>query len=205
MSLRFRVGTRGSALARAQCALAVRRLARAIPAATFETVVVETEGDRDRRAGVALDFTSALERQLRRREIDLAIHSTKDLAARDPPDLGIVAYPPRADPRDCLVAARGALARGGSVGSSSLRRRAQLARWRPDLSIREIRGNVDTRIRAVRSGRLDAVIVARAGLVRLRRGREATTVLPWKRFVPSPGQGAIAIEMRRRDPRVATV
>lgn len=202
MSAPLRVGSRGSPLARRQTELVVRALRRTSPTARVELVTMVTRGDQDRRRGISPDFTGALERALRAGKIDLAIHSTKDLSAEDPAGLAIVAYPRRADPRDCLVGggARGPR-RGARVGTSSLRRRAQLLRWRPDLRLSEIRGNVDTRLRMVAEGVLDAVALAKAGIDRLGRASEVTYILPAERFLPAPGQGAIAVQARRNDLR----
>jgi len=198
-----RVGTRRSRLARRQTGIVLDRLRRSAPDRRFRTVPIETSGDRDRRPGVAPDFTDAIDRALRRGELDLAVHSAKDLPVELDPSLCLAACPPRADPRDCLVLPlrprSSALARGARVGSSSLRRRAQLLRWRPDLEVVEVRGNVDTRIGLVRSGRVDAVILAVAGLQRLGRGAEAGPRLPLSRFLPAPAQGALAVVTRAGD------
>lgn len=204
MSDPIRIGTRRSALARAQTEGVIARLRRAHPNATFEVVAVESAGDRS--PGASPDFTGVLERLLSRRRIDIAVHSAKDLPARTAREFSIVAYPPRADPRDCLVARTGVdamrLPPRSRIGSSSLRRRAQLLRWRPDLRVPEIRGNVDTRIGLVRTGAVDAVILAVAGVVRLARDSEISATLPSRAFLPAPGQGALALEARREDRRV---
>jgi len=206
MTERFRVGTRRSPLARVQTAWVLARLARAAPGVRFEPVAVDTSGDRDRSVGSSPDFTDTIDRALLRGEVDLAVHSAKDLPARTPSQFTIFAYPPRADVRDCLVARH--VLRGGRlplrarVGSSSLRRRAQLLRWRPDLEVVEVRGNVDTRIGLVRSQSVDAVALAVSGISRLGRQAEISYVLPVGRFLPAPGQGALALEGRREDRRV---
>jgi hydroxymethylbilane synthase len=202
----IRVGTRRSALARAQTALVLGRLRHADPSATFELVALDSAGDRERSPAAPLDFTGIFEEMLSRDRIDLAVHSAKDLPARTPSQFTIFAYPPRADVRDCLVARH--VLRGGRlplrarVGSSSLRRRAQLLRWRPDLEVVEVRGNVDTRIGLVRSRSVDAVALAVSGISRLGRQAEISYVLPAGRFLPAPGQGALALEGRREDRRV---
>ncbi len=209
MSAPIRVGTRRSPLARAQTELVVRRLRRADPSATFEVVAVESAGDRDRSGGSSPDFTGLFEEMLDRHRIDLAVHSAKDLPARTLPPFTIVAYPPRADAHDCLVARAGLnamrLPPGARVGSSSLRRRAQLLRWRPDLRVQEVRGNVGTRIGLVRTRRVDAIVVAVAGIARLGRRSEISGILPSTRFLPAPGQGALALEARRGDGWVARI
>jgi hydroxymethylbilane synthase len=199
----IRVGTRRSRLARVQTGLVVDRLARRVPDHRFETVPIETSGDRDRRAGSSPDFTDAIDRALARGEIDLAVHSAKDLPSELDRRFVLAACPPRADPRDCLIVAADLdplhLSSGARVGSSSLRRRAQLLRWRPDLTVVEIRGNVDTRLAMVRSGSVDAVIVAVAGVARLGRASEVGRVLPTRTFLPAPAQGALAVVARAAD------
>jgi hydroxymethylbilane synthase len=200
---RIRVGTRRSRLAQAQTELVIARLRRAAKGRRFEPVLIDTSGDRDLTPGGSPDFTDAIDRALLRGEIDLAVHSAKDLPIELDRQLRIVAYPSRADPRDCLVVRRhispARLPKGARIGSSSLRRRAQLLRWRPDLQVVEIRGNVDTRIGLVRSGAIDAVMLAVAGISRLQRRREIGRILPSTRFVPSPGQGALAVVARAED------
>ena len=194
----LRVGTRRSLLARAQTGLVLAQLARLDPALRFEEVPVETSGDRDRSPGGSPDFTDAIDRALLRGSIDLAIHSAKDLPVRLDPRFDWVASPRREDPRDCLVirGGRRVLSRSARVGSSSLRRRAQLLRWRPDVKVVELRGNVDRRLAQLKGGDLDATILARAGLLRLGRVREASSPLPLTDFLPAPAQGALAVLAR---------
>lgn len=203
----IRVGTRRSPLARAQTNLVLRRLARAIPELRFVAVPIDTSGDTDRSLGGSPDFTDTIDRALAERTIDLAVHSAKDLPATLDRRFVLAASPPRADPHDCLVVAKhlraDRLPRGARVGSSSLRRRAQLLRWRPDLTMVEIRGNVDTRIGLVRSGSVDAAILAVAGVSRLKRSSEIGWVLPTQSFLPAPAQGALAVIARATDPRLA--
>ena len=203
MTPRLRVGTRRSRLARVQTDWVVTRLARAAPGWRFESVPIDTSGDRDRSVGSSPDFTDAIDRALLREEVDLAVHSAKDLPAELDPRLELRACPRRADPRDCLVvsgARRGTgLPRGSRVGSSSLRRRAQLLRWRPDLDVVETRGNVDTRIGLVRAGTVDAAVLAVAGVSRLGRASEIAAILPSTGFLPAPAQGALAVVARTGD------
>ena len=203
MTIRVRVGTRRSPLARAQTAAVIDRLARLAPQLRFESVGVETSGDRDRTPGRSPDFTDAIDRALLGGDVDLAVHSAKDLPVKPDGRLELTACPRRANPRDCLVG--GELLRGARVGSSSLRRRAQLLRWRPDLTVVEVRGNVGTRIELTRSGAVDAVILAVAGVDRLGRAEEIGTVLPTSAFLPSPAQGALAVVTRRNDTSVGPV
>jgi hydroxymethylbilane synthase len=206
---RIRVGTRRSALARAQTEWVLARLSRVAPETRFEATPIDTSGDRNRTPGTSPDFTDTIDRAVLRGDVDLAVHSAKDLPGVLDRRFEILACPRRADPRDCLVVAdrlRGReLPRGSRVGSSSLRRRAQLLRWRPDLKVVEIRGNVDTRIGLVRSGRLDAVVLALAGVARLGRRTEIDRVLPASRFLPAPAQGALAVLGRRADEALRTL
>jgi hydroxymethylbilane synthase len=200
---RIRVGTRRSPLARAQTDWVVSRLARAASGLRFDPVLVDTSGDQDRSIGSSPDFTDAIDRALLRGQIDLAVHSAKDLPVELDPRLRLGAVPLRADPRDCLIVAppyrTTPLPRNARVGSSSLRRRAQLLRWRPDLEVIPVRGNVDTRIGLVGSGAIDAVILATAGVARLGRTKEIDRILPWTAFLPAPAQGALAVVVRTGD------
>jgi hydroxymethylbilane synthase len=204
----LRVGTRRSRLARTQTDEVLARLARLAPSYRFESVAIDTSGDRDRSLGSSPDFTDAIDRALLRGEVDLAVHSAKDLPVELDRAFVLLACPRRADPRDCLVAApsnpHAALARGARIGSSSLRRRAQLLRWRPDVTVVEVRGNVDTRIGLVRSGTVDAVVLAVAGMSRLKRTAEIGRTLPVGRFLPAPAQGALAVVGRASDAALAS-
>ncbi|HEY1276102.1 MAG TPA: hydroxymethylbilane synthase [Thermoleophilaceae bacterium] len=195
----IRIGTRGSALALAQARLVAERLDGEV-----ELVPITTSGDRGA-AGPDADksrFVKEIEEALLAGEVDLAVHSAKDVPAELPDGLAIVAVPERADPRDalCGAAALGELAEGAAVGTSSLRRRAQLLALRPDLDLRELRGNVDTRLRRLAEGDFHAVVLAAAGLERLGRGGEG---LPLGELVPAPGQGCLALEARADDGAVA--
>ena len=203
MTERLRVGTRRSPLARTQTDWVLDQLRRTATEVSFHPVPIDTAGDRDTSIGGSPDFTDAIDDRLLRGEIDLAVHSAKDLPVELDRRLEVLAYPRRADPRDCLVVAPQLkphhLPRGARVGSSSLRRRAQLLRWRPDLSVEEIRGNVDTRIGRVRAGALDAAVLAVAGISRLGRTREIDRVLSSRQFLPAPAQGALAVVGRAGD------
>ncbi len=209
MSGPLRVGTRRSPLARAQTDSVVAELSRGAPRARFAVVPLDSSGDRDRGTEVSPDFTATLDRALLDGELDLAVHSAKDLPVELDPRLALLGCPLRADPRDGVVAAPSvratSLPHGARVGSSSTRRRAQLLRWRPDLSVVAMRGNVDTRLRAVRDGRYQAAVLAVAGLARLGRRAEIGWILPAGRFVPAPAQGAIAVVGRADDAAVASV
>lgn len=211
-SLALRVGTRGSPLALAQTARVVRRLRRAHPRVRFEVVPVRTAGDRDRKRALEVMggrgvFVGALEEALVRGEIDCAVHSLKDVPTRVPAGLLLAAYPERADPHDVLVSGRGwtveTLPVGARIGTGSARRRGQLLHARPDLRVLAIRGNVGTRIGRVLAGDYDAVVLARAALVRLPRpAGAAVSVIPFAAMLPAAGQGALVVEARRGDRRV---
>lgn len=201
----LRVGTRGSRLARVQTAWVMERLSRAYPALAMEEQILSTQPDRRPDLPIAdmgdkALFVSEIEAALRRGEIDLAVHSLKDMPSELAPDLVIGAVPTRADPRDVLVSRDGArladLPAGASVGTSSLRRAAQVRARRPDLHVRPIRGNVDTRLRQLADRAVDAVILAAAGLTRLGRTEGIAEWLPPDQFLPAPGQGALAVECR---------
>ncbi|MET0553298.1 MAG: hydroxymethylbilane synthase [Vicinamibacteria bacterium] len=206
----LRVGSRGSALALWQAEHVKARLQGLGHA--VEIVVITTTGDRiqDRRlesVGGKGAFLKEIEEALLADEVDLAVHSLKDVPTALPDGLGLVAILERADPRDVLLsggAGLDALPQRARVGTTSLRRRAQVLARRPDLDVHDLRGNVDTRIRRLREGAFDAILLARAGLVRLGRAEEATEVLEPEVILPAPGQGAIAIECRSDDARTRT-
>jgi hydroxymethylbilane synthase len=206
---KVRVGTRRSRLARAQTSWVVARLARSAPGVRFEPVPVDTSGDRDRSVGTSPDFTDTIDRALARGEVDLAVHSAKDLPAVLDRGFELLACPRRADARDCLVVAAphraSRLPLGARVGSSSLRRRAQLLRWRSDLTVVDIRGNVDTRLGLVRTGTIDAAVLAVAGISRLDRTPEIGRILPSTTFLPAPAQGALAVVARAGDSALASL
>ena len=199
----LRVGTRRSALALAQAEWVRARIESSHRTARVDLVPLVTSGDRNRRDARRDDFTDAIDSALLRRDVDIAVHSAKDLPSEGRAGLVVAAYPRREDPRDCLVV-RGeeslrALPRGARVGSSSARRRAQLLRRRPDLDVVELRGNVDTRIERVRESQLDGVVLAYAGLRRLNRQAEARQVFTTRQMLPAPAQGALAVATRRQD------
>ena len=203
MTESLRVGTRRSPLALAQTELVVRALRQRVPDLRLEVAPLTTEGDRTRRIDGSFDFTDWIDRELEDGKIDLAVHSAKDLPARPLRNVDVAAYPRRADPRDCLVLGHAgrlrSLPAGARLGSSSLRRRAQLLTWRPDLQVVPIRGNVETRIEKIHSLGLDGVVLATAGLVRLGRADQISERLPLTRVLPAPGQGSLAVEVRRSD------
>ncbi len=208
---RLIVGTRGSALARTQADLVVEALRQAVPGLEVETSVIRTEGDR--RQDVSLEqfggqgvFVKEIEGALQSREIDIAVHSLKDMPAETPDDLTIAAVPPRADARDALVS-RGRLKladlpTGARVGTDSNRRVVQLRALRPDIVTASVRGNVDTRIRKAESGEFDAVVLAAAGLDRLGVLDRAAQVFEVDEMLPAVGQGILAVEARAADSEV---
>ncbi|SDF62711.1 hydroxymethylbilane synthase [Lentzea fradiae] len=198
------MGTRGSALALAQTGTVADALRAA--GAEVEIVVVKTPGDLSdapiAQIGIGV-FTSALRDALARGEIDVAVHSYKDLPTAQDPRLVLAAVPQREDPRDALVArdglTLGELLPGSKVGTGSPRRAAQLEALGLGLDIVPLRGNVDSRIGRVRSGELDAVVLARAGISRLGRADEITETLEPIQMLPAPAQGALAVECRVGD------
>jgi hydroxymethylbilane synthase len=183
----IRVGTRGSALALAQASWAAERMG-----TEYELVTVSGSGPLDDKSR----WVSGLERALLADEIDVAVHSAKDVPAELPDGLTLVAIPTREDPRDaiCGCAALPELAAGARVGTSSLRRAAQIRAVRPDVQVVEVRGNVDTRLRKLAAGECDALVLAVAGLARLGRADAIDGVLD--ELVPAAGQGALALEAR---------
>jgi hydroxymethylbilane synthase len=214
MSGVVRIGTRGSPLARTQTELVCRALYEAEPGlaepGALEVVVIRTTGDRvvDRPlaelGGKGL-FCKELEVALLDRRIDLAVHSMKDLPTWLPAGLVIGAMLPRADPRDVLIARAGPcrigdLPQGAVVGTVSLRRRAQLLARRPDLGMVTLRGNLDTRLRKLEAGEVDATLLARAGLDRLGLEPPGGMLLEPDEMLPAVGQGAIGVECRVDDP-----
>jgi hydroxymethylbilane synthase len=195
--LSLRLGTRGSALALAQARWVAERLGPDV-----EIVEITTAGDLHRAEGDKSRWTGALEQALLAGEIDLAVHSAKDVPGELGAGTHIAAVPPRADPRDVLVGvpSLAALPEGARVGTSALRRRAQLLAVRPDLLVTEMRGNVDTRLRKLAAGEVDVLVLAAAGLERLGRRREAGGTLHGEVFVPAAGQGVLAVQARAEGP-----
>lgn len=209
MSGTLRIGTRGSPLALWQANETKRRLAAVFPGLALEIVPIKTTGDRiqDRNlseAGGKGLFTKEIEEALLAGTIDVAVHSMKDVPTWLPEGLGIVALLEREDPRDALIA-RGAaksladLPKGCTVGSSSLRRAAQLKAKRPDIKLVEFRGNVETRLAKLEQGVADATFLALAGLKRLGRADAVSAILEPSEMLPAVAQGAIGLEARLAD------
>ena len=208
-----RVGTRASRLALIQTDLTLSALRAAYPDLRFEVVTVTTQGDANRTAplaGMGLGvFVKEIERRLETGEIDMAVHSLKDMPTALPDGMAIGAVLERADPRDALVSHLGTILgefpKGVRIGTSSPRRAAQIAEKRPDLEIVPLRGNVDTRLRKAAGDECDGAILAAAGLLRMGLEDVITEYLAPEEFVPPPGQGAMAVEIRSDDARMAEV
>ena len=206
----FRIGTRGSPLALAQ-AHDVKRLlmnAHRRPENDFEIVVIKTSGDKiqDRplaEVGGKGLFTKEIEEALLARQIDLAVHSMKDVATELPPGLGLSVMLPREDVRDAFISPRhkslGDMPAGAKIGTSSLRRAAQVRFMRPDLEVVGFRGNVQTRLKKLEDGVADATFLACAGLNRLGMADRVTTAVDTSQMLPAVAQGAIGIEIRDND------
>jgi len=198
------LGTRGSQLALAQTRWVVERLKEQWPETEFKIRTITTSGDRGadpRERGI---FVKEIERALLEGEIDIAVHSLKDLPTKTPPGLKIASVPRRVDPRDALVGREqykslARLPKGARIGTSSVRRRAQLLAYRPDLKVLPLRGNVDTRLKMLGSGEFDAIVVAAAGLLRLDLRNRIDEFLDPEIVLPAPGQGALALEVRLGD------
>ncbi len=209
----IRVGTRGSRLALIQTELTLAVLRKAHPDARFEVVTVTTQGDANQTAplaGMGLGvFVKEIERRLETREIDMAVHSLKDMPTVLPEGMTLGAVLERADPRDALVSHLGKpldeFPRGAKIGTSSPRRQAQIAERRPDLEIVPIRGNVDTRLRKASGEECDGTVIAVAGLDRMGMSGAITEYLSPEQFVPPPGQGAMAVEIRADDEGTAAL
>jgi hydroxymethylbilane synthase len=209
-SISLKIGTRGSPLALAQAGEVRALLARAhgCDLERFEIVVIRTSGDmvRDRalaEAGGKGLFTKEIDAAMLMGEIDVAVHSAKDLPTVLPEGIVVAGYLPREDVRDALISTRAdtiaGLPRGGTLGTASLRRQAQVKRLRPDLEVGLLRGNVETRLGKAERGEIDATLLAYAGLKRLGLARRATALLDIETFLPAVGQGAIALTARAGD------
>jgi hydroxymethylbilane synthase len=195
----LRIGTRGSRLALAQASEVAARLAEA--GVETRLVPVVTAGDRgaspaESPTGIKGLFVAEITEALLRGDVDVAVHSAKDLPSDDPPGVVVAAVPKRALPYDVLVSRSAEMRDGATVGTSSLRRRAQLVRSRPSLKVRDVRGNVDTRLRKLKEGEFDGLVLAAAGLARLGVDPEHVVPIPVEEMVPAPGQGALAVQTR---------
>jgi hydroxymethylbilane synthase len=203
----FVVGARGSRLALRQTEIVLDGLRAVRPGVSLQIRTIQTQGDRSAaplgEMGGRGVFVIEIEQALLAGEIDIAVHSLKDLPALETAGLVLAALPPRDDPRDVLVArdsaTLGSLRPGATVGTGSPRRAAQLLAARADLRIADIRGNVDTRLRKVAEGEYDAVVLAAAGLARLGWLERASQVFDPEEMLPAVGQGALAVQVRESD------
>lgn len=199
--MRLVLGSRGSQLALWQAGWVRAALEKL--GCEVEIQVIKTSGDRYQRGALSEIgnkglFVKEIEEALLAREIDVAVHSLKDMPVRLPEGLTIAAFPPREEPRDALVGGRLLeLPEGARVGTGSLRRQAQLLAARTDLKVTALRGNVDTRLRRLDAGEFEAVVLAAAGLQRLGLADRIAQLLPEQIMCPAPGQGALAVETRR--------
>jgi hydroxymethylbilane synthase len=204
----LRLGTRGSPLALWQANHVAERLRPVVSPRRVELVRIETHGDRDQATALAAMggfgvFTKAIQNALLDGRVDVAVHSLKDLPTIPEPDLELVAVPPRGPAGDAFVSRRHRrfddLPEGATVGTSSLRRRAQMLNRRPDLKLLDLRGNVETRLRKLDEQELDAIVLAEAGLERLNLADQITEILDPSWMLPAVGQGAIGLECRASD------
>ncbi len=205
---KIRIGTRGSKLALWQANAVKKLVKKAFPDIEIEIIKIKSTGDKDRSTplagmGNAGVFVKELEEELLEKNIDLAIHSAKDMPSSVPEGLVVFNTLKREQIEDVLVSSSGKLLDklrpGAVIGTSSPRRKAQLLNFRNDLKVKPIRGNVETRIKKVKDGKYDSTILARAGLIRLGLESEITEILDSDHFLPAPGQGIIAVENRVED------
>ncbi len=205
----FRIGTRGSLLALAQANEIRRRLQKKCPGFEFRLVIIKTTGDEFqsvelfKKTNVGV-FTKTIEQKLLKKDIDIAVHSLKDLPTDLPKGLVLAAFPKRLDPADVVISRRGLrladLPKGALVGTGSPRRKRQLLRLRPDLKVCDIHGNLDTRIsKVLKERKYDAVVVAKAGLLRIKKYLKYAHVIPASELLPAVGQAALGIQTRKND------
>jgi hydroxymethylbilane synthase len=206
--MKLRIGTRRSRLAMAQAEEVAYHLA--LLGLDTELVPIVTSGDRGAASapgggGAKGLFVAEIVRALQNGEVDMAVHSAKDLPSHDPEGVVVAAVPERADPFDVLLTREGDLRAGQVVGTSSIRRKAQLLRSRPTVTVKDLRGNVDTRLAKLEAGEVDALVLAAAGLSRLGLMPPNAMPLPLDEMVPAPGQGALAIQSRSDDGRTLEI
>jgi hydroxymethylbilane synthase len=208
------IGTRGSALALAQTTWIKEQILRHFPDIDVSLKVIKTSADKDttsslRSSSTVGVFVKELEQALLDKEIDIAVHSMKDVPTRIAEGLRIAAIPKREDARDAFIANQAKelmdLPEGSTLGTGSVRRQAQILAMRPDLKIADIRGNIDTRLRKLHDGGYDAIILACAGLRRLGLQPRRSSPLDYKQMLPAPGQGALAVEIRDQDSRIEPI
>lgn len=210
--MKIRVGTRGSNLALIQTNWAIDRLKEKFPEVEFEVKIIKTKGDKilhlslDKIGDKGL-FVKEIESQLLEGEIDLAVHSMKDMPAEVVEGLKFAAVPKREDPRDVIILREGLnsfdeLPIGATIGTGSKRRKYQLLRKRPDLNIVPIRGNIETRISKIESENLDGIVLAASGVIRADLEEKITEFLTVDLMIPAPAQGALALEIRENDEKL---
>lgn len=208
------IGTRGSDLALAQTRWIQKRIGALFPGLEVSIRIVRTSGDKDTSSSIRTGssvgvFVKELERALLDNEIDMAVHSMKDLPTRIRPGLEIAAVPEREEVRDAFVGIGNASMRtlrpGARIGTGSIRRQAQLLALRPDIEVVDIRGNISTRLRKLEQGWFDALVLACAGLNRLNLRDRITEIFTLEQMLPAPGQGALAVETRSGDSGISTV
>jgi hydroxymethylbilane synthase len=208
MKTLLRIGTRGSALALAQATMVQNQIQEHHPQITVELTIIKTTGDKIQNVPLAKIggkglFTKEIEMAILAGEVDLGVHSMKDVPTEVPDGLVIGITTRREDPRDAFISRKYAsiteIPAGGRIGTGSLRRRAQLMHLRPDLEIVPLRGNVDTRLRKLVAENLDGLILATAGLRRLGRAQEITAIISDSQMLPAIGQGALGLEYREAD------
>lgn len=207
--MNIKVGTRGSKLALIQTNWVIDVLKQRYPEIDFEVKVIKTKGDIIQH--ISLDkigdkglFVKEIEKQLIEAEIDMAVHSMKDMPSYLPDELKFASIPEREDPRDVLILKKEYksledLPKGAKIGTGSKRRKFQLLRYRPDLNVVPIRGNIDTRIRKIEEENLDGIVLAAAGVLRANLKHRISCYLPIEVVIPAPAQGALAIEIRKDD------
>jgi len=214
MKGRIIIGSRKSKLALFQAQEIIDALRAVYPRLSFEITTVKTSGDRDRKTSLKVlggkgIFVKELEEALLRREIDIAVHSLKDMPTDIPVGLKLAAVTRRLDPRDVLVSASGVglsqLPPGSSIGTGSQRRTVQLMNCRRDITVTDMRGNIDTRLRKCYCGEVDSVLMAAAALLRMKLEDRVTEYLATDEFVPAVGQGALGIEVRDNDKQILEI
>ncbi len=211
----LKIGTRGSLLARAQTQWVQAKILEHLPGTKIEVKIIKTSADKDTKSSIRAGsstgvFVREIEEALLSSKIDLAVHSMKDLPTRSHEALEIAAVPAREDPRDALIAGEGvrslaALPRSAVIGTGSVRRQAQVLALRPDLIAKDIRGNVQTRLQKLASGDYHAILLACAGLNRLGEQGRISQIFEMSEMLPAPGQGALALQIRKGDERIARI
>ncbi len=208
------IGTRGSALALAQTESVKKNILERFPDTEISLKIIKTSADKDLTASIRSGstvgvFVKELEQELLNREIDIAVHSMKDMPTKIPAGLQVAAIPGREDVRDAFLAKSvrdlNELPAGSVIGTGSVRRQAQILALRPDLKVKDLRGNIDTRLNKLNDPSYDAIVLACAGLNRLGYQNRITAPLSLRQMLPAPGQGAIAIEIRSEDARTLSL